>query len=350
MTLVEVIVVAAIIVLVIGVAVPGIVSLASLGRGDFGNSARNLLGALRAAKMYSATYRSITAVAYVYSDVYDSVLFEPATTPPQPAHGNVIEGFALVRRPVDRADAVKLAEAWITDSRFDGARLFAVHGVANNFDEQREFFTNFFINENIYFTLQNREGQFREFGRDAVILNAVPKPLEAFSLADVEATVQQRGLLSIRVIAPWSDVIPDWGCDGFTTDDGDGVPDLVAPPARFLFDSTGYLAGDPTVVDTSGCANFSLLPAHVFSPTGRVLMPSGAPERVALEVGPSPSLADAYRFGRDLSNDEISTTNADETGDPLSQTELSAGRRFLDPILIELYQSTGRVNMASEGM
>ncbi len=320
----ELIAVVAIIALVIGIAVPGIVSLASLGRGDFGNSARNLLGALRAAKMYSANYRSITAVAYVYSDVYDSVLFEPSSSPPQPARGNVIDGFALVRRPVDRQDAERLAETWITDSRFDGGLLLSEHGVAQIFAVQRDFFTDYFIDENIYFALQNQEGQFREFGRDAVILNAVPKTLEAIDLADVIATAEQRGLLSIRVIAPWIDVEPSGG---------DGIPDFVTPHTRFL--------NDP---------DLTRLPAHVFAPTGRVLMPSGAPERVVLEIGPSPSLADTYRFGRELSADETSTTNADESGDPLTQTELSARRRFQDPILIELYQSTGRSKMASEGM
>lgn len=314
LTLVEVIVVAAIIILVIGVAVPGIVSLASLGRGDFGNSSRNLLGALRAAKMYSATYRSITAVAYVYSEVYDSVLFVPAINPPQPQPQPVLVGFALVRKVVDRQEALKLAQGWSDHPDFTGSLTL---------DE----IANYFLQGNLYFTLQNQEGRFREFGRDAVILNLITDNVEMGNALLLPAALRDTiGLSQIAVIdaETWYDA------------DGDDLPDPIPPNSALSND-------DPI--------NPILFPAHVFTPTGPMRIGGASPERIVLEVGPSPALSDAYRFGRELTPNEISTTNADEDATkPLAQAEIDAERRFLDPILIELYQSTGRVNMASEGM
>ncbi len=313
LTLVEVIVVAAIIILVIGVAVPGIVSLASLGRADFGNSARNLLGGLRAAKMYSATYRSITAVAYVYSEVYDSVLFVPASSPPQPQPRPVLEGFALVRKVVDRQEALKLAQKWLSDEP----------SVSTSLDDIADYF----LQGNIYFTLQNQEGRFREFGRDAVILSLITNNVEMGDAPVLSAALRDTvGMSIISVIDPatWYDA------------DGDDYPDPI-PPNVALSNDDPF---DPT-----------FFPAHVFTPTGPMRVGGASPERIVLEIGPSPALSDAYRFGRELSATESSSPfNADENGEPLAQAELSAGRRLLDPILIELYQSTGRVNMASEGM
>ena len=314
LTLVEVIVVAAIIILVIGVAVPGIVSLASLGRGDFGNSARNLLGALRAAKMYSATYRSITAVAYVYTEVYDSVLFVPAINPPQPLPRPVLEGFALVRQVVDRQEALKLAQKWLTD---EPSVTLSLDDVADHLSQG-----------NMYLTLQNQEGRFREFGRDAVILSLITKNVEMGDGLLLSTALRDTvGMSIITVIDPatWYDA------------DGDELPDPIPPNAALSNDA------DPL--------NPILFPAHVFTPTGPMRIGGASPERIVLEVGPSPALSDAYRFGRELTANETSTFFTDEDATkPLAQAELSAGRRFLDPILIELYQSTGRVNMASEGM
>lgn len=312
LTLVELIVVVAVIVLLIGIAVPGIVSLASLGRGDFGNSSRNLLGALRAAKMYSATYRSITAVAYVYSEAYDSVLIDPLINPPQPLRSPVFEGFALVRKAVDRQDALKFAQKWLND---EPSVTLTVDQIADVFQDN-----------NVYFTLQNPEGRFREFGRDAVILNLITDDVDMVNPAVTPNDLRDIVGMSLIVIldpASWFDA------------DGDQLPDPISPNVALSNDDFF----DPT-----------LFPAHVFTPTGPMRIGGAAPERITLEMGPSPALSDAYRFGRELSADETSTTNADENGEPLAQAELIAARRFINPILIELYQSTGRVKMASEGM
>jgi len=310
LTLVELIVVVSIIVLLLGVSIPGIVSLASLGRGDFGNSARNLFGALRAAKMYSSTYRSVTAVAYVYTEVYDSVLFAPATNPPESLGVPAIEGFALVRQAVDRQDALRLAQKWRDDEVT----------ITLSLDEIADYF----IDNGAYFPLQNPEGQFRVFGRDAMILSLITEEVDMSTPTTTEAGLRdQLGISLIRIIDPqyWFD------------DDGDDLPDFISPNSVLMTD-------EPI-----------LFPAHVFSSSGPMRVGGAAPERLELELGASPALADAYRFGRELSGTEANPPfEADESGDPLSQAELSAGHRFLEPILIQLYQSTGRVKMASEGM
>jgi hypothetical protein len=156
-----------------------------------------------------------------------------------------------------------------------------------------------------------------------VLLDIVNENIDTADSANLDDNLRNLiGLNPIRVYAPgaWFDA------------DSDGYPDEV-PPNVWLYPA------DP-----------NLFPAHIYSPEGFMRIGGAAPERITLEIGPSPELADTYRFGRELSGNEISTTNADEDGDPLHQAELSIGRRFLEPIFIEIYQSTGRVGMASEGM
>ena len=309
----ELIVVVAIIVILLGVSVPGIVSLTSLGRADFGNSARNLFGALRAAKMYSATYRSISAVAYVYAEADDSVLLDSLTGTPLSVP--VIEGFAMVRQPVDRQEALKLAQKWQDDDDDqDRSRAWRVGEIAD------------FLEDNVYLVLQNQEGRFRKFGRDAVILNLITNEIDM-----VDSQAMQSGLRDVVGMSLIRIVDPDTWLDN----DDDDLPDFIAPNVTLSID-------DPL--------NPALFPAHVYSPSGPMRIGGAAPERIVIEMGPSPNLADTYRFSRELSNDEISTLNADESGDPLADAELSSARRFILPILIELYQSTGREKLASEGM
>jgi hypothetical protein len=319
LTLVELIVVIAIIVLLIGVSVPGIVSLTSLGRADFGNSARNLFGALRASKMYSATYRSVSAVAYVYAEAEDSVVIDPLTGAPQLVP--VIEGFAMVRKAVDRQEALKLAQVWLDEDVQDLQRPNRLDDIVTYFDSN-----------NVYFVLQNQEGRFRKFGRDAVILSLITEEIDMvnsqFTRSELRDSV---GMSLIRIIDPstWQDI------------DEDDYPDLIEPHVPMSEEAYADPAANPPP---------TLFPAHVFSPSGPMRVGGAAPERIEIEIGPSPSLADTYRFSRELTQDERDYDVADETGELLAEAEIVADRRFALPIIIELYQSTGRVKMASEGM
>lgn len=71
-TLVEMLVVMAIIVIMSAIAIPTLVRSGALSRDEMGASARTLLNMLRAGRVYSATFRTDTAVVYFLKQVPDS--------------------------------------------------------------------------------------------------------------------------------------------------------------------------------------------------------------------------------------------------------------------------------------
>ena len=179
--------------------------------------------------------------------------------------------------------------------------------------------------DNLYIPVHTIQGQLHTFDKNSAILNAWegPDPFNPMVLIPVtipadSVTDEDWGFSAVRWVHP--DV---WVDD---PDALDYFPDDAVPRERFQPNGTSY---DPKQFLDYSAAFANSFPAHVFTPTGRILADGASPERFTLLVGSEPQAALSRRFI-----------------DPDAPTDANK----LAPVEVQLYKSTGRVRIASEGM
>ena len=283
-TLVELLVVISIVALMLGLAVPALLKIGGFLSSRSDDAARELYGILRAARMYSITFRTDTAVFY-------SVTAHEDTLDGGPSY--VADGFGIARR-ADVNERARIAE------------FFADQGLSNLAALDRA--------SNSYVAVESREAYYQQMPRgtcitgyadvslgpsnefiDQTIMELPPQDPDLFRDA-----VEERGMVPIFL---------------FHHSDQDGL-DVVA------FNSTDAL----WVVDN---VSYSY-PAHVFKSSGDMLANSPV-ARFVVNVGPAPDAPVDERF-TDAPNDDEGDDN-----NPV----------MVAPVRIELFRTTGRVKITS---
>ena len=315
MTLVEMLVVMAIIGLLAGIAVPVFARSGAFAKNEVSGAARTLYSELVAARRHAATYRVDTAVVYVVADKQDSLT---GTWWP------VLIGTAAARRMTE--DEYEAYEAAGT-----GVDLH----MGSETDEDYPFVL-----------LQDHHGQFARLATYACVLHdTVDQDNEPPGVGSVTAPLD-RGLVPIRVYK--------------MVDDGSGneCPELVRPQEPDDPDSTdpealAFLCGeDGSNEDAADYRNFRF-PAHVFGKSGMLLTesvawPSVTPEYDNVEV------TSRQRFIIDLAatpdaavQDRYMYEPGEHAFYPDGTTPVPAEGVLRAPTEIHLYRSTGRVKINS---
>lgn len=290
MTLVEMLVVLAIIGIMSAILVPAVLSSGALTRDRVGYAARELHQMLTSTQVFASTNRVDTALVYSIDRKADSRFTNGVSV-------LVIDGYGMARRfkPEELEDLVFHAQprdvgssAIVTLSTTDRERAFALLG--------------------------EEEGSIRLMQQGTVLgpyprlnENAIPEA-NGFdnSIFDVNDAGQSiRGLQSIRL---------------YETDNGEAWP---IPPDRKKPDGTYVSFSYEDVLGYSDPDPYSF-PAHVFSPAGYLKGP-GIKARYTINVNFSPDASLSDRF---LDED---------------------GQEWHPGADIELYEQTGRVKMADEG-
>ena len=250
-TLVELIVVLAIIGIMTALALPGIARLGSGSRNEVSRAAREIFSLLRAAKVYAATYRVDTAVVYNPQDLL-------------PVNG--IAASSTIRRV--SAIAVLYKPLQPPPSMLGCAGC--------------------------YVPIPGESGQFALLPQDTTILLEKVRVTDVQDLDDIdgdgnfqEVRFQAFDFENLQLLE--SDVFQALGMKeipvGGLDSGGGGAVEIL-----------NRLAPDPQ--DPSGAIKQEF-PAHVFKSSGRIVWNSPK-ERVRIYVAPSPELAESDRFDPEI--------------------------------------------------
>lgn len=301
-TLIEMLVVIAIISVMMAIAVPTLHRIGIFGRDDVHTSARDLLTKLKAARIYAGANRVDTAVVYSVTERIDSETNNPTL---------VVDGMAIVRR-LKREEVEALQQA-IPASHPDRATLLAMLAGSEAPDAYP------------FVPIKDEDGVFQMLPDDAVVTDKILwastnpndptvlpiEPTLSATLNDDGVThiYPVMGLSPIRVVR--IEVDPDAGVFEI-----EPILPRVIPGS----DPVKYYEYRPDPAEPYTRGRF---PAHVFKPTG-VLQTDGRDQkaRYVLEVGPSPHLSQEERF----------VVHDDGTTEPVPNSQ------------VELFPLTGRVH------
>ncbi|HRK35760.1 MAG TPA: type II secretion system protein [Candidatus Hydrogenedentes bacterium] len=284
-TLTELLISLAIIATVSGLALPAVIKIGGFLSSRSSDAARELYGVLRAARVYSITFRTDTAVVYTVTgrkDTYDS------------GWSYVVDGFGVARR-ANTAERRAILLAGYSDA------------IANN----------------AYFPVETYEGRFQQMpdgtcvtghadaqvgiNADGTVFELPPQAPEDFRLM-----TPQKGMIEVFLFR-------------FVDDqNGDGLDEIVELPYLPNPETFNVTRLPMYVVDGT---QFSY-PAHVFTATGDMLASDDSPAaRFVMNVGPAPDAPLDNRF----------TVSPEEGANPV----------MVAPVRIELYRTTGRVKITS---
>ncbi len=282
-TLAELLVSIAIIAMITGMAIPAFVKFGGFASNKKDVAARELYGVLRAARISSISYRNDTAVVYIVRPRADNY---------SGAQAFVVDGFGMATRATkDQYERV------IANAAYDHLLPDEVFVLAK--DPQAKF-RDMPNNTAVVSHLTAEESQILRVNN---ILDLPPA-----SLADFKGPVGTEGLSERGMRMIYLFQVPD------------NSDDALEP-----LDTFPNTSMDNTLANA--------YPAHVFNPTGELGVPGSSlqpwKERITIAVGSSP----------DAPKDERFANNPEETG---ATTPVLA-----TPVLIEVYRSTGRVQIAS---
>ncbi|MDZ4859490.1 MAG: type II secretion system protein [Candidatus Hydrogenedentes bacterium] len=248
-TLTELLVSLAIIATVSGLALPAIIKIGGFLSSGNGEAARELYGVLRAARVYSITFRVDTAVVYTVTGHKDSMDGE---------WSYVLDGFGMARR-ANRDELRSLAFSGASEAEINSA----------------------------FIPVQTFEGRFQRMPRGTCVtghadaqvgLNAdgtvfeLPPQLPS----DFRLDVPEKGMIEVYLYQ-YDDDIETW--QGVPYVSNPNEPDLTRLPMH--------------VVDSQ----VHSYPAHVFTANGDMLASDDSPAaRFVLNVGPAPDAPLDNRF------------------------------------------------------
>lgn len=253
-TLVELIVVLAIIGLMTALALPGIARLGSGSRNEVSRAAREIFSLLRAAKIYAATYRVDTAVVYSpeklfadRSDRRDSDFIAASSTIRR------VSAIAVLYKPLQPPPSMMGCPGCFVPIPGNSGQFALLPQDTTIFLEQVD------VSDVIDFDDIDGDGD-----REEILF-------QRFDFVNL-----QQGERNVFRVLGMKE-IPIGGVDSA----GDGGVEIV-----------WRLAPDPQ--DPSGVIK-STFPAHVFKSSGRMDTDSTSKERVRIYVAPSPELAESDR-------------------------------------------------------
>jgi prepilin-type N-terminal cleavage/methylation domain-containing protein len=254
-TLIELIVVVAIISILTAIAVPTVGKLGMFGRDPLTTASTQLLYMLKAARIYAGTNNVDTAVVYAVSARPD-----PATTDPNDTY-EVIDAIAIVRR-----------------LKPDDLRFLTEEQIRQLSGSEKGPMLPFV-------PVKDHEGVFTRLQKGAVVAcydttyDPAVTPPEPSLLANVENWTNAPGFCAIRVVNNDLQVVkPRVGTEYV----------FVNNPTDVYKDSFG----NPQNGDY---AKFRF-PAHVFKPSGIVQVPSSDLARLRLDIIPDLDTSQAVRF------------------------------------------------------
>lgn len=238
-TMVEILVVIAIVALLSAIALPGFVSLSFGARDELNRSVRELYSLMRAARIYAATFNVNTAVVYNLDN------FEP------------LDGGALIN-PEPVMDSVTGMHVRVVTA---AAMMHQLPRTSGSFAGG-------------YVPVPGENGQFKTFAGDMVVYLNDPVSGETYYYAHA-SRFQNQGL---NVNAGEVERVHELGMNDSVAVYLEGYGPLADP--NLVVDPLS----DPTV----------LFPAHVFKPSGRLAV--GGQERFSVYIGPSPAEELRIRF------------------------------------------------------
>lgn len=309
-TLVEVLVVLAIVALVSAIAIPGLAKLGAFSRDEFKRATQDTYSILRAAQLYATTYNVNTAVVYSMDHYSPAEAGDPYIAPENEVGTDLGEPISV--------------DARITDS-LTGAPVRQIEAAAVMY----ELSSTMGPLAGRYVPVAGELGEFRPLPQGMSILLISPEPEDIdttdptnpifgeyyaefdFSNYRSSALVNRIGRLGMsRITAAL------------------GLPQALAGPDLYAF------ANDPTLYQTEK------FPAHIFRPSGRISMPDfGAPEcsagcggeRFSLYIAPT---ADRPLDERLVQPELIDLVYTDTNG------VVRSNLRYKE---IQIFKSTGRI-------
>jgi len=315
MTLVELIVVLAIVAIITALAVPGVARLGAFSGDEVPRAAREVFQMLRAARIYAATYNVPTAVVYSLDNwtapqARFGVNNNQPVNPPIP--GNEITLDSITGQPVRYIRAAAIMYALPGSEE----RFLTELGEIVPFDEREE--------ADAFVPVPGSEGQWKALDEDVAVL---------FNDPDSFQPVYQSPLARYSVDA-----------DGIN-----GTPSLgmfMGAPVILDYDRLAELS-DPANPGSllERLAQFDRFPAHIFGPDGRLRPTAGGQplERYTFLVGPRPDQPLEVRLINSNLEDPIFTA---DNGDQLYFVDNQGNLNFR-AVPIEIQRSTGRVKIAS---
>ena len=293
-TLVELLVVIAIFAALVGLAIPTINRAGGFSSDDPDVAARELYASLRAARIYSTTYRIDTAVVYGLAVATDS-----ATS----AQVQVINSYGVVRKLTDQEVRSIKAQAACEPSPSPGEPGL-VPGDPSL----------------AYVLINDYDAKFRRLPQNTCVIS-VDNSYELFPGVLADGASGTEGLIPIVLYEAYIGQDP---CNP-------GQSTLLY--ARIDPTRGGKTMNFAGPVSTE-LADFAL-PAHVFTPAGYMEPQASPVARFTLNVAPVPDANLEDRF---------TIYPGDE--DPVTNTVLPFGQ-YKVPVRIELFRTTGRVKMTS---
>jgi prepilin-type N-terminal cleavage/methylation domain-containing protein len=261
-TLVELLVVMAIVAIIAGVAVPGIVRLLGESRDEMSRSARTLYTMLRAARIYASANRVDTAVVYRLDNAWQN---------PDPVQWMNNRTFEEVNN--EFPGAVERIQDSLTG---DTVRVGQAIAVVRKLKPEELKQLNLSTADQIFVPVEAEEGEFEEFPGDMSLLFAVP--------GQVFLAVNQVRYPSGGDPAP---VLNEQVKLGMTPID----VDFLAGPEAQSDGSVRFVSRPPR----SDNVRFRF-PAHVFKPSGALDVPGSTLERFTVLIGPQPDAPLEERF------------------------------------------------------
>jgi prepilin-type N-terminal cleavage/methylation domain-containing protein len=296
-TLVELIVVLAIVALLTALAVPGLARLGAFSDDTLGQESRQLFELLAAARVYATTYNVRTAVVYNL-DTYKSPQVNP-NNDPLPLASFVND--TITGAPTRFITAATMMYA-LPDSEIKFAAAISPLFAGGT--------------QEAFVPATGKEWQWREFD-DGVALLMKEDPTDPGNVYASDA--------------PRFDATA--GCSGVGK-----LGMYCGVPVILDFDTAdaALKAGAPAQDQAQYFARF---PAHVFTPDGRVEATASDKERFTFYLGYRPD----EPIERRLTNPDFPAfvfPGVDDNGDPISIPNLRV-------VPMEIYRSTGRVKIAS---
>ncbi|MCC6144035.1 MAG: hypothetical protein IT368_09530 [Candidatus Hydrogenedentes bacterium] len=289
--MVELLVVMAIVAIVAGVALPGIVRLINNSRDEMSRSARTLYTMLRAARIYAAANRVDTAVIYRLDNAWQSS--DPAQWMVNPTIEEVNNNFGGSLQRINdtlTGNSVRVGEAIAVVRKLKPEELTRF-GMSTDADR--------------FVPVVSEEGNFESFPGDMRLLFAVP--------GQIYLAVNQVRYPNATDSPPLVDDQAKLGMQPIDVD-------FLAKPETQTDGSVRMIDHQPSVDNVT-----FRFPAHVFEPSGALDVPGSAQERFTVLIGPRPDAPVEERY--------VDPDNTAIEG--------------LRTIPINLYRSTGRVEIDS---